>query len=183
MLKASRSRDRLHARCIMAFWMSGVAAALLFAAAIATHQLAVAGVGLWLMLFAFVVPITVTVAHRVLPFFTSSAVSGIVPWRPHGVLALLLAGVLAFAAASHSVDPLAGRSSARPTLITAGGLRAVALTVRWAVSQNLRGRSLRLVAMLHLAFLCPDGCCWRRSCGVFPAGETTDRASAYRCTR
>jgi uncharacterized protein involved in response to NO len=157
MLKASHSRDRLHARCIMAFWMSGVAAALLFAAAIATHQLAVAGVGLWLMLFAFVVPITVTVAHRVLPFFTSSAVSGIVPWRPHGVLALLLAGVLAFAASQlvTRFDPLAGTSVAWLTLITVApaACALVALAVRWALVQNLRGRSLRLVAMLHLAFL------------------------------
>ena len=96
LVRSSRARDRLHARCVLAFWIAGIAAALLFAAGLATHQFGVVAAAVWLLVFACVAPITVTVAHRVLPFFTSNAVTTMVPWRPNWVLGLLVAGILLF---------------------------------------------------------------------------------------
>jgi uncharacterized protein involved in response to NO len=94
LVRASQVADRLHARCVVLFWAVGIAAALLFSAGLGTHHYASAGLAAWLLLFGSVGPISVTVAHRVLPFFTSNAVAGLVPWRPNWVLALLLAAII-----------------------------------------------------------------------------------------
>lgn len=157
MLKRSRVRDQLHARCVLGFWIFGIASALLAAGALAVQEVGIAAVAVSLMVFAFVVPITVTVAHRLLPFFTSSAVSGLVPWRPNWVLGLLLVGVLVFGAVQvlARVGPAADRSLAWLTLATMAPAAAAltALSIQWGLTQSLRGVSLRLLAMLHLAFL------------------------------
>ena len=156
MLKRSRVRDQLHARCVLGFWIFGIASALLVAGALAMQEVGIAAVAVSLMVFAFVVPITVTVAHRVLPFFTSSAVSGFVPWRPNWVLGLLLVGVLVFGVVQvlARVGPAADRSLAWLTLATMAPAAAAltALSIQWGLTQSLRGVSLRLLAMLHLAF-------------------------------
>jgi uncharacterized protein involved in response to NO len=156
LVRASRAADRLHARCVAAFWMVGISAALLFAAALGTHHLGAASLAAWLLLFASVVPITATVAHRVLPFFTSNAVTGGFPWRPNWVLALLLFAVAAFGTLQLGtrVGAFGARSQAWATLtlLGPGAIALGALALRWGLIQSLRSPSQRLLAMLHLAF-------------------------------
>jgi uncharacterized protein involved in response to NO len=156
LVRASRAADRLHARYVAFFWLVGIAAALLFAAALGTHHLGAASLAAWLLLFASVIPITATVAHRVLPFFTSNAVTGVFPWRPNWVLALLLIAVAAFGALQFGVriGGLGARSQAWAALalLTPGAIALGALAVRWGLLQSLRSPSQRLLAMLHLAF-------------------------------
>lgn len=157
LVRTSPARDRLHARCVLVFWIAGIAAALLFASGLATHQFSVVAAAVWLVVFACVAPITVTVAHRVLPFFTSSAVTTMVPWRPNWVLGLLVAGIVMFGALQIAgrLDLADARSVAWLTLATVAptSFALIALAVRWGLVQSLRGPSLRLVAMLHVAFV------------------------------
>ncbi|HQR21439.1 MAG TPA: NnrS family protein [Burkholderiaceae bacterium] len=153
LVRASRVADRLHARCVVLFWIVGIAAALLFAAGMGTHHYTSAGLAAWLLLFGSVGPISVTVAHRILPFFTSNAVAGLVPWRPNWVLALLLASMIGLGVVLYAprIEALHGATwLAIPT--TVAGIALAALAIRWGLMQSLRGPSLRLLAMLHLAF-------------------------------
>ncbi len=157
LLRASRARDKLHAHCVLAFWIAGIAAALLFASGLATHYFDAVAAAAGILVFGFVAPITVTVAHRVLPFFTSNAIAGMVPWRPNWVLGLLIAGVLTLGALQLAgrFDLLDAQAMAWLTILSIApmGVALAALAVRWGLMQTLRGPSLRLVAMLHLAFL------------------------------
>jgi uncharacterized protein involved in response to NO len=145
----------LHARCVVLFWTMGIAAALLFAAGLGTHHYAFAGLAAWLLLFGSVGPISVTVAHRVLPFFTSNAVAGLVPWRPNWALALLLAAMIGLGVVLYAprVELLHGAWQWLAILpAAAAGAGLAALAIRWGLMQSLRGPSLRLLAMLRLAF-------------------------------
>jgi uncharacterized protein involved in response to NO len=107
--------------------------------------------------FGFVTPVYATVAHRVLPFFTSSAVTRFAPWRPNWALGLLLAAVLAFGGlqVAARLDVLTPGRVAGLTVWVVGpaALALAVLAVRWGLLQSLRGRSLRLLAMLHLGFV------------------------------
>jgi uncharacterized protein involved in response to NO len=155
LVRASQVADRLHARCVVLFWTVGIAAALLFAAGLGTHHYASADLAAWLLLFGSVGPISVTVAHRVLPFFTSNAVAGLVPWRPNWVLALLLAAIIGLGVVLYAprIEALRGAATWLAILPAAvAGSALAALAIRWGLMQSLRGPSLRLLAMLHLAF-------------------------------
>jgi uncharacterized protein involved in response to NO len=157
LIRASRARDKLHAKCVMAFWAIGIGCAMLFAAGLAIRQFSVVAAALWLMVFGFITPIYATVAHRVLPFFTSNAVTRFVPWKPNWALGLLLASLLVFGALQLAgrLDLLPPRQSAWLTLFTVGpaATALAALALRWGLLQSLRGPSLRLLAMLHLGFV------------------------------
>jgi uncharacterized protein involved in response to NO len=155
LVRTSQVADRLHARCVVVFWTAGIVAALLFAAGLGTHHYGSVGLAAWLLLFGSVGPISVTVAHRILPFFTSSAVAGLVPWRPNWVLPLLLAAMIGLGVVLYAPRIEVLRGDAAWLAILPATIAAIALTalaIRWGLMQSLRGRSLRLLAMLHLAF-------------------------------
>jgi uncharacterized protein involved in response to NO len=157
LIRSSDARDKLHAKCVMVFWTVGIGAAMLFAAGLAIRHMGAVAAAVWLMVFGFVAPVYATVAHRVLPFFTSNAVTRFVPWRPNWALGLLLAAVLAFGALQ-----IAARLEALTTgrvawltvwIVGPAAIALAVLAVRWGLMQSLRGRSLRLLAMLHLGFV------------------------------
>lgn len=100
--------------------------------------------GLWL----FLVPVLFTVSHRMIPFFSSSALSRFRPYetvRPRWSLPVMLA-----CCAGHAALELTGL--ARLTfLVDAPFLFAAAyLTIRWRFIESL---PVRMLAMLHIAFL------------------------------
>lgn len=156
-IRSSGARDKLHAKCVVVFWTLGITCAMLFAAGLAIRQMSVVAAALWLMVFGFITPIYATVAHRVLPFFTSSAVTRFLPWKPNWALALLLAALLAFGAlqVAGRLELLQPRRTAWLTLLTIGpaALALAGLALRWGLLQSLRGPALRLLAMLHLSFV------------------------------
>lgn len=140
--------DQRHPRCILVAMLTGNIALLcvigwvLFADAF-----------LWqlardLVLWGWIVPIFLTVAHRMIPFFTQSVVPQRVLWRPHGVLYAGLLGCALLIVA----DLLALRAL---TFAVALGLSVGTgwLAWQWA-GQQLRGAcgGNRLLAMLHLSF-------------------------------
>lgn len=157
LIRASRARDKLHAKCVMVFWTIGIGCALLFACGLGIRQMPIVATALWLMVFAFITPIYATVAHRVLPFFTSGAVTRFVPWRPNWALGLLLAALLVFGALQTAarLEALPVQQVAWLTVFTVGPAAAALalLALRWGLLQSLRGPSLRLLAMLHLGFV------------------------------
>ena len=157
LIRASRARDKLHAKCVLVFWIIGIGCAMLFAAGLAIRHLPAVATALWLMLFGFITPIYATVAHRVLPFFTSNAVTQFVPWKPNWALGLLLFALLVFGALQLGtrLDLMTAPQTAWLTLCAVGPAAAALalLAVRWGLLQSLRGPSLRLLAMLHLSFV------------------------------
>jgi uncharacterized protein involved in response to NO len=101
----------------------------------------VKGAGLW----AFLLPVFVTVCHRMIPFFTASAVPFVHAFRPSWLLFTMIG-----ASVAHGL--LEGMEQAAWTWIV--DLPAAALmlwlTVRWGFMQSLANR---LLAMLHIGFV------------------------------
>ena len=154
LLLASTQADRVHAKVVAVaagvgvFSVVGIAGATAFDAV----DLALAFVltGLW----GFVVPTYLAVAHRMIPFFTSSAVPMVHAWRPFWVLwAMLGAAVLEMV--SVWMPALLG-TQVRGWIVLQGLAELVAggvliwLGVAWGLMQSLK---VRLLAMLHLGFV------------------------------
>lgn len=154
LVRTSRAPDRLHARVVTAAGAFGAlsVAGLALATAFGAVDLARAFVlsGLW----GFPVLTYIAVAHRMIPFFTSSAVPMVQVWRPFWVLwALLGAALLECLAVWLDWAGLAGGRpgmGVRGLLELAAGAVVLWLGVAWGLVQSLR---IRLLAMLHLGFL------------------------------
>jgi uncharacterized protein involved in response to NO len=153
LVAASVAADRLHARVILGalvagcLCLAGIALAVLLDAEAVARQLVLTG------LWSFVVVVYVAVAHRMIPFFTATALPFLHAWRPGWVLALMIA-VAVFEALAVWLEPMLGAAGAwlllRGTVeLLAGGV-LLALALAWGLLQSLR---IRLLAMLHLGFL------------------------------
>ncbi|MFD1709385.1 NnrS family protein [Ottowia sp. GY511] len=156
LIRASRAPDQVHGRTV---GVAGVVGALSLAAVaicvwLGRVDLALVWVrtGLW----GFIVVTYVAVAHRMIPFFTSSVLPMIEVWRPLWVLRLML-GVAAFEVTAVWVDTLAPAPHAWPLwtgvvivfeLVT--GAVLLWLAVVWGLVQSLK---IRLLAMLHVGFV------------------------------
>lgn len=147
----SPAQDRLHARLIMLFGAFGVLGQLCYAAGFWQTHVAWVHTGEMLLLWWFIAPVYVTVAHRLIPFFTSSALPFFGAWRPSWVLTALLVVVIGHALLPlpAALWPAAGWYLARALLDAAGGLLVLYVAWRWGVVQSLRNR---LLAMLHIGF-------------------------------
>jgi uncharacterized protein involved in response to NO len=153
LLRASEAPDRMHPMAIAAGMAAGCvcAAGTGLALAFGRPDLARAFVlsGLW----SCIVTVYVAVAHRMIPFFTSSALPFLHAWRPGWTLALML-GMAAFQALAVWLDDALGRHAAwwlaRGLFEAATGVLLVWLAFAWGLVKSLR---IRLLAMLHLGFL------------------------------
>lgn len=156
-LRLSRVEDQVHARVIAAACVLGCTcmAGLWLSLAVGTHALARAFVytGLW----GFVVVVYVTVAHRMIPFFTSSALPMVQAWRPFWVLWFMLGAALMQVLAAwlewaglSTVDAGPPWTLVLGTLQLAVGGILVWLACVWGLVQSLKNR---LLAMLHIGFL------------------------------
>jgi uncharacterized protein involved in response to NO len=97
--------------------------------------------GLWL----FLVPVVFLVAHRMIPFFSQSALMNYVMKRPTWGPPLMLVCVLA-----HTGFELTGLTAWRWLADAPLALAALHLTWTWQFHKSFHAR---LVAMLHIAFL------------------------------
>lgn len=161
LILASPAADKLHAKAVG--WAGAVGALSLLSLTVSTAigqvdvALAFAKTGLW----GFVVVTFVAVLHRMLPFFTSSALPFIDAWRPFWVFWFLL-GVVALELTAVWV-PLwtpdtatEGVRSPRAWMLFLGlGELAAGSVVAWlaAVWGLVQSLKIRLLAMLHLGFL------------------------------
>jgi len=157
LIRRSRAQDQLHARtvgvaCVVGcLSLAGLTLSLLWGAPAVARACVLTG------LWGFVVVVYVSVAHRMIPFFTSSAMPFIDAWRPFWVLWLMLTAV-AVEVVSVWVElegPLQGATgtvwmAARGAFELAAGGVLLWLAVVWGLVQSLKNR---LLAMLHIGFL------------------------------
>ena len=153
----SRLEDRVHALTIGAACVVGSLslAGLWFGLALEAPAVARACVltGLW----GFVLMVYVSVAHRMIPFFTSSAIPALEAWRPFWLLWLMLAVALLEVGAAwlEPGGPLQGLAGTawplgRGIFELLAGAMLLWLAVAWGLLKSLENR---LLAMLHLGFL------------------------------
>jgi uncharacterized protein involved in response to NO len=100
--------------------------------------------GISLTIWGFLLPVFVTVSHRMLPFFTSAVIRGYVVQRPVWALRILLAGSIAHGALSQLGLPDWLWLADLPAMIAAGTLSRL-----WW-QRGLFGH--RMAVVLHIAF-------------------------------
>ncbi len=149
---SSRFPDQVHARVVLTAFAIGVAAHLVFVWGL--WQLSATWVhsAQMLTIWLFLAPIFITVAHRLIPFFTASVVPTLDAWRPLWLLAAMNGVVIA-----HALLPLASVAAPSTALTVlrlvvdlGGAALLLFVTWRWGLVQSLRNR---LLAMLHLSFV------------------------------
>lgn len=157
LIAASTVEDRLHAKVIgvggIVGWLSLAGACI----AMGLDATAVGRVFVLTGLWGFVVVTYVTVAHRMIPFFTSSAVPMLAAWRPFWALWVMLAAaalevVCVWVELAGVPAGDMGRAWAllRGLLELAAGGVVLWLAVAWGLVQSLR---IRLLGMLHIGFV------------------------------
>lgn len=157
LIRRSRAEDQVHARtvgvaCVVGcLSLAGLGTSLLLGAPAVTRACILTG------LWGFIVVVYVSVAHRMIPFFTSSALPRLNAWRPFWVLWLMLA-VAAAEVVAVWIElgvPLQGTAGtvwrlARAVFELAAGGVLLWLAVVWGLVQSLKNR---LLAMLHIGFV------------------------------
>ena len=154
LLRQSRAADRLHARVIAAAAAAGALALWAAALALATDNIDAVRLAVQAALWFCLLPIFAAVSHRMLPFFTASALPMLDAWRPNWLLQSLLA-VLLLSGAGAMAELLwwplpAAVRWAQVVIETPAALWMLWLAVRWGLLQSLR---IRLLAMLHAGFV------------------------------
>lgn len=157
LLGRSAVEDQVHARAIGNACIVGCMALATLPLSLLLGAPAVARACVLTGLWGFVVVVYVSVAHRMIPFFTSSALPFINAWRPFWVLWFMLSvAAVEVAAVWIELDgsPQGGVGTAWTALrgvfeLAAGGV-FIWLAVVWGVMQSLKNR---LLAMLHIGFL------------------------------
>ena len=145
LIRASAAPDRLHAR-LAAFALSigtvGLAAMPVWLVTRAPEAVTVMEIaGLW----GFLVPLFSTVCHRMIPFFTTSVVPFLPPWRPGFALAVLVGGSYA-----HGLALALGLERWLWVVDAPLALAVFAFALRWGIAQSFASR---LLAMLHIGFV------------------------------
>lgn len=144
-LRGGKDPDKRHAWAAWAALASGALAELLMLIGMLFDRWDLLQPGLELGIWACLVPLFLTVCHRMVPWFTSRVVSNYVIIRPYPLLWSLWAGCLI-----HASLTVAGQGSL--TWLVDFPLAAIAfwLSMRWGFK---RGFQVRLLAMLHVAFV------------------------------
>jgi len=150
----SRVPDRDHARVVLAGCVVVVVGLLAAALGVALRLDALPRAAALFGLWGGIAVVFVAVAHRMIPFFTASALPAVDAWRPRVLLAILT-GLVALQAPWAAADVLAPAAQApwwlalRALVEGAGAALLLWLAVRWGLMQSLR---VRLLAMLHMGF-------------------------------
>jgi uncharacterized protein involved in response to NO len=156
LVRQSRAADQFHARAVRAACVVGCLSLAGLAASVALGApgmaLAFVLTGVW----GFLLVVYVSVAHRMIPFFTASAVPLMQAWRPFWLLWFML-GVAAFEVLAVWLE-LTGFGSTTATrlwplfrslLELLAGVFLVWLALAWGLVKSLKNR---LLAMLHVGF-------------------------------
>ena len=153
----SRAPDRVHAMVVGVGCLVGCVSLVGVALAMVLDAPEIAAACVLTGLWGFIVVGYVAVAHRMIPFFTSSALPMMAAWRPFWVLWLMLAtALLEVVAAWVELNGLP-EGAAGPIWMVLRGLLELAtgavllwLAWVWGLVQSLKNR---LLAMLHIGFV------------------------------
>lgn len=144
LIAGSRVTDKVHARVVQLSLAVGggtLIVAILGLSIGTDWRDLVRSAGIW----GFLVPLFCAVCHRMLPFFTASALESSFLWRPWWLLAAMVAGSWL-----HGLFEFFG--AVRWLWLIDGPMAFIGFTMvwRWGLMQSLRNR---LLAMLHLSFV------------------------------
>jgi uncharacterized protein involved in response to NO len=153
MVRRSRAEDRLHAKVVATAGSVGALCVTGLVVASLGESWALARLSVLTGLWGCVVVTFLAVAHRMIPFFTSSAVPMVKAWRPFWVLWVMLGAavleVLALWVSWGAGAPVRGWMLFQGLAeLTIGGV-ILWLGFVWGLVQSLK---IRLLAMLHLGF-------------------------------
>ena len=141
---ASSARDKVHAYIVIGNvligWLGACAYLLWLLNGQAIWLRSAVTAGIWL----FLLPIFLSVSHRMIPFFSSAVLQNYVPKRPYAPLFLLLAGM-----AMHAFLSMAGETNYLWVSDLPMALLAFYLSSLWQFGRSF---SVRLLAMLHIGF-------------------------------
>ena len=154
LLGSSRVPDKRHATAVAGACCVGAVALWLAAGALAAAHAGALRAAVHLALWGFLAPVFAAVSHRMLPFFTASALPAFAVWRPNALLWLMVAVLwlqlpIALAEALWWPLPAAARWLQVAINAPAAGW-LLWLAWRWGLMQSLK---IRLLAMLHGGFL------------------------------
>ncbi len=156
LIRRSQAEDRVHALTVGTACIVGCLSLAGLSISLALDAYAVALACVFTGLWGFVLVVYLAVAHRMIPFFTSSALPRMNAWRPFWLLGLMLSlATFEVAAAWVELDGApAGTVGAAWTLVrglielSSGGL-LLWLALKWGFLKSLKNR---LLAMLHIGF-------------------------------
>lgn len=144
-LRAAKDNDRRHAWAVWAALALGAAGELLMLAGLLFDQWQWLRPGLELGLWGCLAPLFLSVAHRMIPWFTSRVVANYVLIRPYSLLWAMWAGCLL-----HYVLATLGHADLTWLVDVPMTALAIWFSGRWGLLLGFRDR---LLAMLHIAFL------------------------------
>ncbi|MDH4060885.1 MAG: NnrS family protein [Aquincola sp.] len=154
LIAASPMPDTMHARGVLAAGLAGALAMALAALALALAWPDVARAAVRIAIWGFLAATFATVSHRMLPFFTASALPFVEAWRPNWLLAAMLAtlGLTGLVDAAEVLWwPLPAVLHAVMAVLHASAAALMLwLAWRWGLVPSMR---VRLLAMLHAAFV------------------------------
>jgi uncharacterized protein involved in response to NO len=153
MVRRSRAGDRLHAKVVAVAGSVGALCVTGLLVASLAESWDLARLAVLTALWGYVVVTFLVVAHRMIPFFTSSAVPMVKAWRPFWVLWVMLGAavleVLAVWVPWAAGSPVRGWMLFQGLAELAIGGVILWLGFVWGLVQSLK---IRLLAMLHLGF-------------------------------
>lgn len=153
LIRLSRAQDRLHALTIGSGCVVGCLSLAGLALSLGLDAPAVALACVLTGLWGFVLVVYVSVAHRMIPFFMSSAMPQLDAWRPSWVLWLMLVvAAVEVAAVWAELNGLPHDSAwmlVRGIFELAAGGLLLWLALAWGLVKSLKNR---LLAMLHIGF-------------------------------
>lgn len=152
-LRASRAPDRAHASVVALACMVGAATMGAAAAALVSGHDALLRAATQVAIWCFIGTVFAAVSHRMLPFFTGSALPLLDAWRPMWLLWVIVTALwleALFAVAQLGWPLSAALRWAQVAIELPVALLLLWLALRWGLVQSLK---IRLLAMLHGGFL------------------------------
>ncbi len=140
----SRAQNKVHAYIVVGNVFMGWVGGILYLLWLFTGNPVLLHGSLTMGIWLFLLPIFLSVSHRMIPFFSSAVLPGYEPRRPYGPLFILLGGMAAHAALEMLNEVGYLWMADLPMAIV-----AFHLSWLWEIRRSF---DVRLLAMLHIAF-------------------------------
>lgn len=153
LLRSSRAPDRVHATLVGAACTLGALALWAASLALVLDHVTLLRAATQVALWGFAATVFAVVSHRMIPFFSASALPLLDAWRPMWLLWLMV-GLLWFEAPLAVAELVWGTLPAalrwaQAAVEAPAALLLLWLALRWGLVQSLK---IRLLAMLHAGF-------------------------------